>query len=379
MHKLLKLITLLSIAGLVLGSSGVYAAGSTKPGGPSTNGKDNISSIMTYEEMVDQLHHLEQKSDGKIEVSTLDDYGTTEQGRSIYTAKVGNGDTKVWIQAQIHGDEKLTTEAVMQLLKTLGSSGNPDVKTLLDELTLYVIPMYNPDGSIMNKRETLLMDENGEPVNDSAYVDLNRDWTLHGFEAKESEVVYAYWADIKPDFAIDLHHQGFKTVYGTNEATSFSLGISLAPDGPTLPRLKDGYYNEVTKQMQAYVYDKLTSYGYTHIDQYQVGGDDAKYYIDIKGGVVSAMMLGLNYNNLNPEGHSNPAIFFETKGNTREGSLGQKSNGYLTKQNYLALKELLSGIAMQEIEDVDPDHWNDIPAYPADGYLTDYAGILPMQ
>ncbi len=378
MQKLMKFITFLSIVGIVLGASSVYAAGNTKPGGPSTNGNDNISSIMTYEEMVDQLSHLEQKSNGKIDVSTLDEYGKSEQDRSIYVAKVGEGNTKVWIQAQIHGDEKLTTEAVMQLLKTLGSSGNPEVKTLLDELTLYVIPMYNPDGSIMNTRGTQLMDENGEPVSDSAYVDLNRDWKLDGFEAKESEVVYSYWTDVKPDFAIDLHHQGFKTVYGTNESTSFSLGISLAPDGPTLPRLQDGYYNKVTKQMQAYVYDELTSYGYTHIDQYQVGGDDAKYYIDIKGGVVSAMMLGLNYNNLNPDGHSNPAIFFETKGNTREGNLGQKSNGYLTKQNYLALKELLMGIASNKIHEVDPDHWNDIPAYPADGYLTDYAGIVPV-
>lgn len=50
------------------------------------------------------------------------------------------------------------------------------------------------------------------------------------------------------------------------------------------------------------------------------------------------MMLGLNYENINPTGHSNPAIFFETKGNTREGSLGQKSNGHLEKQNYLGLK-----------------------------------------
>ncbi|WP_257351888.1 M14 family zinc carboxypeptidase [Pseudalkalibacillus decolorationis] len=377
MKRILQGLVLLSVFCLAFNSS-VLAAGNTKPGGPSTNGNDNISSIMTYEEMIEKLSGLEKRSKGKIEVSTLDEYGKSEQGRSIYVAKAGHGETKVWVQAQIHGDEKLTTEAVMQLLKTLGTSGNPDVKTLFDELTLYVIPMYNPDGSIMNNRETQLMDENGDPVSDSAFVDLNRDWALDGFEANESRVVYEYWANVKPDFAVDLHHQGFKTVYGTNESTSFSLGISLAPDGPTLPSLENGYYNKVTKQMQAYVYDAMTKYGYTHIDQYQVGGEDAKYYIDIRGGVVSAMMLGLNYNNLNPDGHSNPAIFFETKGNTREGNLGQKSNGYLTKQNYLALKELLMGIATGEVHNVNPDHWNDIPAYPAEGYLTDYAGILPI-
>ncbi|WLD92903.1 M14 family zinc carboxypeptidase [Alkalihalobacillus sp. AL-G] len=375
MKQIVRGIVLLAIMCMMF-SSVAFAEGNTKPGGPSTNGNDTISSIMTYEEMVEQLYALEKRSKAEFEVTTLDDYGKSEQGNSIYVAKVGHGDTKVWVQAQIHGDEKLTTEAVMQLLKTLASSGGPDVQTLLDELTLYVIPMYNPDGSIMNTRGTLLMDENGEPVSDDAYIDLNRGWTLDGFKANESKVVYAYWADVKPDFAVDLHHQGFKTVYGTNEATSFSLGISLAPDGPTLPSLENGYYNKVTKQMQGYVYDSLTKYGYTRIDQYQVGG--GKYYIDIRGGVVSAMMMGLNYNNLNPDGHSNPAIFFETKGNTREGSLGQKSNGYLTKQNYLALKALLTGIATEEVHEVDPDHWYDIPAYPAEGYFTDYAGILPI-
>ncbi|MFG6113828.1 M14 family zinc carboxypeptidase [Halobacillus sp. MO56] len=363
-----KLIGLLAMFGMLLAFTvhpNVYAKSDTVPGGPSTEGKTNINSIITYEEMIKKLETIEATSKGKVEVFTLDDYGTSESGNSIYVAKAGNGEKKIWVQAQIHGDEKLTTEAALQLLKTFASNGSYDIETILDEATIYVIPMYNPDGSIMNKRQTYLTEED-------RYLDLNRDWAVDKFEAKESRVVYEYWTDLKPDFAVDLHHQGFKTVYGTNESTSFSLGISLAPDGPTLPGIKDGLYNTITKQMQAYVYDSMIDYGYTHIDQYQVGGGDEKYFIDIRGGVVSAMMLGTNYNNLNDDGHSNPAIFFETKGNTREGNLGQKSNGYLTKQNYQALKSLLYGIATDEIYDVDPDRWNDIPAYPSAGYLTDY-------
>lgn len=342
-----------------------FAQEPTTPGGPSTNGNDTINSIVTYEDMQRILHNIEDSSRslGKVDVFTLDEYGKTEQNRSIYAATIGTGETKVWIQAQIHGDEKLVTEAALQVLKNLSSSQNADVETILKELTIYVIPMYNPDGSIMNKRQTLVQ-ESGK------YVDLNRDWKEEGgFEAKESLAVYKYWVDVKPDYAIDLHHQGFKTVYGTNESTSFSLGVSLAPDGPTLPKVNPAY-NTVTKQMVSYVYDELNKYGYTHIDRYQVGGDE-KYFIDIKGGVVSGMMLGLNYEGLNPDNHSNPAIFFETKGNSREGGLGQKSNGYLTKQNYQALKAILYGIASGDVFEVDQDHWYDIPAYPIAGYQTD--------
>jgi hypothetical protein len=234
----------------------------TVPGGPSTEGKTNISSMLSYEEVVKTLSDIEQTSKGKVEVFTLDRFGKSEQGRSIYVAKVGTGEKKVWIQAQIHGNEKLVTEAALQLLKTYASNNSKDVQTVLEESTLYFIPMYNPDGAEMNTRGTKIA-ETGQ------YLDLNRDWVSEGgFAAKESKVVYSYWAELKPDFAIDLHHQGLKQVYGTNEATSFSLGVSLAPNGPTLPNYKN--YNDVTRQMLAYVYDEMSGYGYTHIDRYQI-------------------------------------------------------------------------------------------------------------
>ncbi|MFD1707296.1 M14 family zinc carboxypeptidase [Siminovitchia sediminis] len=355
-------------------SSSAFAA-ETIPGGPSTNGKLSYESVIDYEEMIEGLKKIEHASKGKVEVFTLDEYGKTEQGRSIYAAKVGEGPMKIWVQAQIHGDEKLTTGAVMELLKALGKSGNKEVKQILENSTIYAIPMYNPDGSLMNIRQTVLHDEEGNSLN--RRIDLNRDWSENGFAAKESLAVYKFWADVKPDYAVDLHHQGFKTVYGTNYSTSMSLGVSLAPNGPTLPGIKDGLYNDLTRQMSVYVYDALKDYGHMHIDRYQVGGGDSKYEIDIRGGVVSAMMLGLNYNNINPTGHSNPAIFFETKGNTRDGGLGQKSNGHLERQNYLGLKALLYGLATGEVQQVDPDRWEEIPAYPLAGYQTD-SGIVPV-
>lgn len=364
-------IALLTAFLVMLFSTLSFAA--TVPGGPSTNGNTSINSMLSYEDVVKTLNGIEQASKGKVEVFTLDRFGKSEQGRSIYVAKVGTGEKKIWIQAQIHGNEKLVTEAALQMLKTYASNNSKEVQTVLEESTLYFIPMYNPDGAEMNTRGTKIT-ETGQ------LLDLNRDWSPEGgFKAKESKVVYSFWAELKPDFAIDLHHQGLKQVYGTNEATSFSLGISLAPNGPTLPAYKN--YNDVTRQMLAYVYDQMNGYGYTHIDRYQIVDSEKQvgYDIDIKGGVVSAMMMGLNYSGLNPENHSHPAVFFETKGNSSDGSLGQKSNGYLTKQNYLALKSLIYGYVTGEVNDVDPESWNSIPAYPLAGYWTDYNGIVPAE
>ncbi|MBU8906517.1 M14 family zinc carboxypeptidase [Desertibacillus haloalkaliphilus] len=335
---------------------------------PSTNGKTSMDSIITYDDMINSLDRIVHTSRNEIDVFTLAEldkyeYDKSEQGRDLYVAKVGNGPTKVWVQSRIHGDEPYGTEATLEILKNLGSNGSAKYQEILDELTMYFIPMYNPDGSEMNIRRTILQDEEGS-------IDLNRDWAEDGFAAKESRAFYEFWADIKPDYAIDIHHQGLKTMYDSDEPVTMSLGISLAPGGPTLPDIED--YDEVTRKMQVHVYDALSKYGHINIDRYNVGSPGNYYEIDIKGGVVSAMMLGLNYNDLNPENHSHPAIFFETSGNTRDGNLGQKSRGALIRQNTEGIEALLTGIANGEMLEADADRWYDIPSVPLSGYFTDY-------
>ncbi|MDF2039971.1 M14 family zinc carboxypeptidase [Cytobacillus oceanisediminis] len=178
MKKMAEKIALLTAFLVMLFSTLSFAA--TVPGGPSTNGNTSINSMLSYEDVVKTLNGIEQTSKGKVEVFTLDRFGKSEQGRSIYVAKVGNGEKKIWIQAQIHGNEKLVTEAALQLLKTYASNNSKEVQTVLEESTLYFIPMYNPDGAEMNTRGTKVM-ETGQ------LLDLNRDWAAEGFKAKESK------------------------------------------------------------------------------------------------------------------------------------------------------------------------------------------------
>ncbi|PYZ94845.1 Tat (twin-arginine translocation) pathway signal sequence [Salipaludibacillus keqinensis] len=340
---------------------------------PSTKGETNLSSIQTYDGMIKELESLEKRSKGKLEVFTLADkgyeYNQSEQGRDLYVAKIGNGPKKVWVQSRIHGDEPYGTEATIQLLQMYTSNQSAQYREVLDELTLYFAPMYNPDGSEMNIRQTVLQDGSEKRV------DLNRDWAEGAFEAVESKAWYSFWADIQPDYGLDIHHQGLKTDSETGQAITMSLGISLAPGGPTLPYLEDGLYEDITRQMQVHVYDALKGYGFTNIDRYTVGGN---LEIDIRGGVVSAMMLGLNYEGLNEDNHSHPAIFFETSGNTREGNLGQRGRGHNIRQNTLGIQELLHGLATEEVYDADPERWDEIPHPEIIGYFTDHSGIVPV-
>lgn len=360
----------------------VAAPAAADANSPSTNGQTNISSILSYDDVVKELKKLEKTSRFGVDAFTLEEAGTkvnkSEQGRDLYVATVGDGPEDVWLQGRIHGNEPYGSDSLLTLLKDLGTNGSPEYQLLREKFTFHIIPMYNPDGSEANIRHTILRDPvTGEPElganNKEQRVDLNRDWTETGFVANESLAYYEYWTMVDPDFGVDVHHQGLKKQWGTDNDVTLSLGISLAPGGPTLPGIKNGEYDVLTRQMQVHVYDQLSKYGNINIDRYQVGNGQE---IDIKGGVVSAMMLGLNYQGMNPEGHSNPVVFFETSGNTSEGSLGQKSRGALVRQNVLALKELLLGMADGSVQKVDADRWEEIPHQPVTGYQTDYAGII---
>lgn len=351
---------------------------------PSTEGNTNTASILTYDDTIAELTRLEATSRYPVDVFTLEEAGTavnkSEQGRDLYVATVGNGPEDVWVQGRIHGNEPYGAESILTLLKDLGTNGSAEYQQIRDAFTIHFIPMYNPDGSEMNIRQTVLYDDaTGEPLLNSAgqqqRIDLNRDWVADKFQADESLAFYEYWTMIKPDFGMDIHHQGLKKQYGTGDDVTLSLGISLAPGGPTLPTLEDGAYDVLTRQMHGYVFQELSKYGYITMDRYQVGGS---LEIDIKGGVVSAMMLGLNYQGMNPTGHSNPVVFFETSGNTSDGSLGQKARGKSIQQNVLAMRTLLSGLATDEVQQVDPNVWEEIPHAPVTGYSTDYAGTIPV-
>jgi hypothetical protein len=336
---------------------------------PSPEGTTNTASILDYDDVVRQLTSLEKRSRYGVDAFTLAEVGTayttSEQGRDLYVATVGEGDQDVWLQGRIHGNEPYGTEALLTLLEELGTNGSADYDLLRETYTFHVIPMYNPDGSEANIRHTILQDGSQRRI------DLNRDWGT--FAADESEAYYEYWTMVDPAFGIDIHHQGLKVNPDTGEDVTLSLGISLAPGGPTLPTLQGGAYDVRTRQMQVHVYDELLKYGSINMNRYQVG--DA-LEIDIHGGVSSAVMLGLNHRGLNDEGHSHPMVFFETSGNTSDGSLGQKARGKSVRQNVLGLRALLLGMATGEVQQEDPERWDEIPHLPTRGYQTDSGVVL---
>jgi hypothetical protein len=342
------------------------------------------TALRSYGDMIAELDKLARTSRYPVTVRTLSEIGTaealSEQGRELYVATVGSGDTPVWVQGRIHGNEPYGLESIMTMLKTLGSNGSREMAQIREEFTVHFIPIYNPDGSEANIRQTILWDRETDTPRLNANgqqqrIDLNRDWAPNAFVARESLAWYEYWTMVKPEFALDIHHQGLKRDRETGDPVTFSLGISLAPGGPTLPGILDGEYDVLTRQMQSHVWLETKDRGFIGIDKYDVGVGTV---IDIRGGVVSAMMLGLNYNGLNPTGHSNAAVFFETSGNSSDGSIGQKGRGKFVQQNILGINAWLTGLADGTVFEVDPTIWDDqIPGTPVNFYFTDWGGVIP--
>ena len=137
-----------------------------------------------------------------INISTA---GYSIEGREIKLIKIGNGKTNVMAWSQMHGDESTATLALLDFLKFIDND-NTDFatlkKTILDEITLYIIPMLNPDGAEKFRRRNELD------------IDINRDALRLQFP--ESKILKRIQEETKPKFAFNLHDQGTRYTVGNS-------------------------------------------------------------------------------------------------------------------------------------------------------------------
>jgi Zinc carboxypeptidase len=319
---------------LVAGSSGpaVGDPPAHVPGGPCIEPSQQVqlSSLPSYEEVVRTLDSIERSSHGTVRVGSA---GQSGEGRRLLYASVGNGPDVFWLQSRIHGNELHSTEAVLQILKYLGSSGSAEAKRIRDALTVIAIPMYNPDGAIANTRESTTPNP----------IDLNRDWEL--FRGPESRAFYALWERLRPRLALDLHHfGGTSVVQGSRELNTFQIGArSIDPSRMTAEQWL------TNRQMAMVSVDALERLGTAAIARYPL--------IDITNAVLSRMLLGgPGPDGGNPGFQTQGAIFYEVR-----GSLGQKSNGMLEQLFVRPSMAVLNAAADGSLYDHPAGGWDSLP------------------
>lgn len=105
---------------------------------------------LTNEQLTERLRLLAQKND-RMDLQRI---GKSAGRRDpIWEVQIGDGDTSIHIINQIHGDEPFGTEALMSIFRRLVDGNSRLVDSILDNLSLTVIPRANPDGAMYTEDE----------------------------------------------------------------------------------------------------------------------------------------------------------------------------------------------------------------------------------
>lgn len=128
--------------------------------------------------------------------SIIEILGYSVENRPIYGFKFGSGTKRVLLWSQMHGNESTTTKALFDSFN-LFQTNNTIPNTILENCTLLVIPILNPDGADRYTRFN------------ANEVDLNRD--AQKLSQPESKLLRAVFDDFKPNYCFNLHGQ--RTIY----------------------------------------------------------------------------------------------------------------------------------------------------------------------
>jgi hypothetical protein len=147
-------------------------------------------------------------------VLTVRDIGRSLEGRTIYEVVVGRGNKHILLWSQMHGDETTATLALLDILNFLTEEGESEewASEMLDQTTVHMIPLLNPDGAERVQRHTAVQ------------VDMNRD--ARQLLTPEARLLRDVQKKLKPAFGFNLHDQSLASVGVTPKVAALSL---LAP------------------------------------------------------------------------------------------------------------------------------------------------------
>ncbi len=134
--------------------------------------------------------------------------GQSIEGRDIFLIKIGQGAKKVLLWSQMHGDEPTATMAILDIFNFFQQKNQfQELKAaLLNELSIYFIPMLNPDGAERFQRRNALG------------VDLNRDALR--LQSPEAQLLKKIRDSLDADWGFNLHDQNRYYAAGHNPHTA---------------------------------------------------------------------------------------------------------------------------------------------------------------
>jgi hypothetical protein len=248
----------------------------------------------------------------------VDEIGKSVKGKSIFSITLGKGNKKVLIWSQMHGNESTTTKAIFDVLNTINAS-NPCATSILENCTIMIIPILNPDGALAYTRLN---------AND---VDLNRD--AQALTQPESKVLRQVFNTFTPDFCFNLHGQ--RTIYNVEKSNNPATISFLAPAQDEACTITKGrkIAMEIISEMNSMLQKEIPN---------QVGIYDDAFNINCVGDTFQSSNV--------------PTILFEA---------GHFKNDYLREQTreliYLSLLSSLDYISINSINGSNYKSYFNIP------------------
>jgi len=255
------------------------------------------------------LEGLQKKNPKSISVEFT---AKSAEGRPLPLVQWGQGELKIALWSQMHGDEPTATAALLDILHFLVSNpGNKLVRQWRDRLHLLILPMLNPDGAERTRRRN------------AQGIDINRD--ALALTTPEGRFLKQVRDRFQPEIGFNLHNQNARTSVGETKQPAM---ISLL----AVPYDAQGNNNEGrirSKKICALIYETLGPYCYTGIARY-----DDSFTVRAFGDQMSAW--------------GTYTVLIES------GWPGRGGEEYLVRVNFLAILRALQALADGSIQNANP-------------------------
>lgn len=143
----------LVVLGLTIGLLGgtVSSAGAASAGANLVN----PNQVYTYNIMQKDIRELAERYPGLISYESL---GKSPYGRELWAVRIGRGEANLLLNGSHHAREWMTTSLLMEMLDTYSAAyltgenfGPYHVRELLNRVSIWMVPMVNPDGVTLSQ------------------------------------------------------------------------------------------------------------------------------------------------------------------------------------------------------------------------------------
>ena len=169
------------------------------------------AACLKHAEMVQRLGALAAKHPGRARVEEV---GRSAEGRPIFLLALGSGARHVLLWSQMHGDEPSATPALLDVADHLLTEASG--RAVLDELTLLMVPMLNPDGTERGARRN------------AQGIDVNRD--ALNLATPEGRILKSVRDRYQPILGFNLHDQDRRTTVGDSGRLAAIALLAVAGD-----------------------------------------------------------------------------------------------------------------------------------------------------